>query len=110
MTSEPSRSEPLYSELSHDAELQLLVAMFVDELPQRIAAIQECQRLGLWDELRRLAHQLKGVGGTYGFDALTPSAARLEQCAARGEPEDEIRQALTALADLCRCVRADPPP
>ena len=45
------------------------------------------------EELARLAHWLKGAGGTAGFDAFTEPARRLEQQAKHG-PKDDAGHAL----------------
>jgi len=52
-----------------------------------------------FDEIARLAHWLKGAGGTVGFDAFTEPAAELEQLA-KAKNEDQIAAMLTALRRL----------
>ena len=58
------------------------------------------------DELARLAHQLKGAAGSYGFDQITPFAARLEHCIRSGEPLTAVNAAVEDLVDACRRTRA----
>ena len=50
--------------LASDPEMAELVALFVDELPTRVAAIQQAAADGDWLQVRLLAHQLKGAGGS----------------------------------------------
>jgi HPt (histidine-containing phosphotransfer) domain-containing protein len=76
-----------------------LVEMFVDELPDRIEHLQQLLATADWDALGRLAHQMKGACGSYGFDQLTPLAARVEQASRDGEPEQQILAAVTELSD-----------
>ena len=55
-----------------------LVGRFVSRLPKRVAAIQNAIDEGEWDELRMLAHQLKGAAQMFGFPGITDVAAKLE--------------------------------
>jgi HPt (histidine-containing phosphotransfer) domain-containing protein len=54
-----------------------------------------------WDELTRLAHWLKGAGGTVGFSCLTDSAGELEQAARQhdGCAANDSLDELSLLAD-----------
>ena len=102
-------AEALYSSLGGDTDLAEIVEMFVDEMPDRIGTFIDCLETGDWEGLGRAAHQMKGAGGSYGFDQLTPYAAKLESAVRDQEPEEEIRQALNALVSLCQKVRAGVP-
>jgi len=101
-----STTELLYSSLAADPDLGDLVQMFVDEMPDRIGGFEARLEVGDWHALQRSAHQLKGAAGSYGFDHLTPCAARLEQVLRDQRPEEEVRIAAETLIDLCRLVRA----
>ncbi|MBN2023614.1 MAG: Hpt domain-containing protein [Pirellulales bacterium] len=101
--------EVLYSDLATDPDLGELVEMFVDEMPDRVANIQNLLGAKDWEELRRAAHQLKGAAGSYGFVPIGPSAAALEESLRNAEPEERIRQAVAELCDLCNRVRAGAP-
>ena len=48
-----------------------------------------------FDEIRRLGHDLKGVGASYGFDPITNIGRCLEDAARRGD-----------LAGVCNAARA----
>ncbi|MGD9649049.1 MAG: Hpt domain-containing protein [Pirellulales bacterium] len=100
---------PIYSTLANDRELADLVELFVDELPRRVAFLRSLFAAGDRDELERMAHQLKGAAGSYGFEAITPAAARVEQTVACGEPFAEIAEALEELIALCEAARAGAP-
>lgn len=99
----------LYSSLSNDPDLSGLVAVFADEIPDRVATLAGCLAAGDWETLGRLAHQFKSAVGSYGFDELVPSAGRLENAVREGFAEDLIEEALMALAEMCRHVRAGSP-
>jgi HPt (histidine-containing phosphotransfer) domain-containing protein len=96
---------PIYSTLADDPDMAELVEMFIDELPQRMAAADELAGRSDWESLGRLAHQLKGAAGSYGFPELTDSAATLERACRIDRDEAAIRESLAALADTCSRVR-----
>ena len=105
----PQETEPLFSPLAADPDLSELVEMYVDEMPDRIAALQEMLVSDNWEELRRLAHQMKGAAGSYGFDDITPIAAQLESAVRNGDTEEAITQAVEELIRICQRVRAGTP-
>lgn len=98
-----------YSRLAGDADLAELIEVFVAELPSRVAAMQAATHAEDWDTLGRLAHQLKGAGGSHGFDGLTPLAARLERAARQFSGPAEVKVALAALCAGCAALRAGQP-
>ena len=99
----------LYSTLGGDPDLGEIVELFVDEIPDRVANIQNLLEASDWEELRRAAHQLKGAAGSYGFDPISPSAAAIEDAICQEEPEEQIRQMVEDLCSLCSRVRAGTP-
>ena len=94
-----------YSTLACDPDLAEIVEMFVEEMPGRIRDLQQQFLCNDWDHLARLAHQLKGAAGSYGFDQITPYAARLERVVRNGQPMNEIRAAHDDLCEACARVR-----
>src|SRR5690606_20533847 len=92
---------PLLSEFAGDPDMAELVQMFIDDLPQRLAAIEAAFDAGDLDQLRSLAHQLKGAAGGYGFTPITDSARTVEQTATGRSSGEAMRQALDGLAALC---------
>jgi HPt (histidine-containing phosphotransfer) domain-containing protein len=98
-----------YSALGGDPDFAEIVALFVDEMPGRVRDMQAHFGCANWDELARLAHQLKGAAGSYGFDQLTPFAAGLEKSVRNGEPAAAVRAALDELLEVCGRVRAGAP-
>lgn len=101
--------QPVYSQLGGDPDLGELVSMFVAEMPRRISAFQQEQSAGNREAIGRLAHQMKGAAGSYGFNQATPYAARLENAARENLPEEELLLALNELLDLCSRMRAGVP-
>jgi HPt (histidine-containing phosphotransfer) domain-containing protein len=93
---------PLLSTLAGDPDMAELVTMFVSEMPERIAALQDAIGHSDLETLRKLAHQLKGSAGGYGFQPITESAAVVERSAKAPEPLEMIRKSADELIDLCR--------
>lgn len=104
------RQAPIVSEFADEPEMLELIGFFVAEMPgwvERIESAWSRQRLG---DLRRLAHQLKGAAGGYGFSLIGDTAAELEDRLEADADEaelEEIRELVDSLVDLCRRVRAD---
>jgi PAS domain S-box-containing protein len=97
------------SSLAADPELAALVDRFVQEMPERIHALDAQAKRRDWIQLARTAHQIKGAAGSYGFDEITPSAARLEAAAREARQDEQILSALDELLSLCRRVRSATP-
>ena len=70
----------------------------------------ECLRQALaardFEQLRHLAHRMRGVGGSYGFDHVTTLGREIEQCA-RYQDVARIAELLTEYADYLTNVRIE---
>jgi signal transduction histidine kinase/DNA-binding response OmpR family regulator len=99
----------VYSHLAADPDLGELVDLFVQEMPGRIDALDAQGKSRDWKQLAQTAHQLKGAAGSYGFDEITPYAARLEAALRETQQEDQILSSLDELVTFCRRVRAGKP-
>jgi histidine phosphotransfer protein HptB len=108
-TSIPLADEFYYSVLGADPDLAEIVTLFVEEMAARVRDFKAHFASSNWDQLARLAHQLKGAAGSYGFDQITPFAARLEKSIQNGEPQSSIATALESLLDACNRIRAGAP-
>lgn len=104
-----SCSTYLYSQYGNDPDLAELVELFVEEMPGRIQGLADCGERRDWSDLSRIAHQLKGAAGSYGFTQITPVAQQLERAAREGTNEPLIRECLEELVALCRLCRAGVP-
>jgi HPt (histidine-containing phosphotransfer) domain-containing protein len=104
-----TQKQAIYSQLGADADLSELVALFVDEMPERIATLEQAWSSGDLESLRRTAHQMKGAVGSYGFVQLTPLAAAVESAVREQAPEEQIVETLEELIAACRQVRAGLP-
>ncbi len=110
LTSEDANSSmthpPLYSDLSNDPNLLTAVTSFINILPSRFAAIQSAMDGRDLEVLAKLAHQLKGSAGTFGFMPITHAAAALEQIAKGQADLVKLTESVKALATLVARVRA----
>lgn len=101
--------ESLYSSFGADPDLGELVELFVRDIPQRIDKLLADLESANWPEVQRIAHQLKGAAGSYGFNQVTPYADCVESLVRRHEPEEQIRSAAASLVEICRRMRPGAP-
>jgi len=96
----PPAAEAIVSELpTDDPDFREIVDEFVDHLREKLPAMQQALAEGDLAEVARLAHWLKGAGGSAGFDALTLPAKHLETVA-KDEQCDQIENAIEELLRL----------
>ena len=69
---------PIFSPMSSDPNMADLVEEFVGQLRSRISSLEVAYAAADPESLARVAHQLKGASGGYGFDEIGEAAARLE--------------------------------
>lgn len=86
-----------------DASFEPLVPKFMTNRKKEITTMTEAVAQGDFETVRKVAHGMKGVGGSYGFPEMTIVATRLEQ-AAKTADAGSIRNDLTALASYLERV------
>lgn len=96
--------EPIYSTLQSEPEFAELLAVFAGEMPRRATAIELALAQRDHEEVRRVAHQLKGAASSYGFEALTNMAGQLEHAVRDQETPEAIGELAARLAAMCRRV------
>jgi signal transduction histidine kinase/CheY-like chemotaxis protein len=96
---------PLHSTLSGDPQLAEILPQFVRSLGGRAAALRAAAQRHDLDTLRRLAHQIKGAAGGYGFPLLGEAAERLERAIDEDERSSEIEVLLDDLLSVCGRAR-----
>ena len=80
---------PIYSTLPmDDTEFREIVQEFIERLHQKVFAMKEAWQNEQSEELRQLAHWLKGAGGTAGFPMFTDPAKALELVARQNQFTD----------------------
>ncbi|MEE2972095.1 MAG: Hpt domain-containing protein [Planctomycetota bacterium] len=105
--SNPSERDdkPLHSTFEGDPDLQDLVIQFVDELDHRVEGIRRAFLEHDVVALRRIAHQLKGAAGGYGFDPIGDAASRLEHDLLGDESElSSLSERVEDLIASCRAA------
>lgn len=93
---------PIFSTMGDDPGMRELVEEFVDGLQGRIRSLEVAVATDDVEGLVRLAHQLKGASGGYGFDEISETAAKLEQSAKQAESVMDAAREVEALISVCR--------
>jgi len=96
--------EPIRSVYENDPDMLEIVREFAAELPARANELEGTLSAGDMKTLKTLAHQLKGAGGGYGFDAITQTAASLEHALKEGTTEAVIKERCALLCETLRAV------
>ena len=84
---------------TEDPDFREIVEEFVERLGERLQAMKRAASEGKAEQLRELAHWLKGAGGTAGFGALTEAARGLEEAAKTADRAD-MRRRVAEIASL----------
>jgi CheY-like chemotaxis protein/HPt (histidine-containing phosphotransfer) domain-containing protein len=95
--------ETICSEYADDTDLVELIDEFVVGLEADVESMRKALENGDHDGLRRLAHQMKGAGGSYGYPMLTEAAKEIEE-AAKAKDNDACMLAMDKFAILCQAV------
>lgn len=104
--SEPTESASPFDAL--EARLASLKEKMTRGLPDRAAEIESAARrleageTGARDDVRRLAHKLRGIAGSYGFPHLSELSATVETLARAEGPADEVVARARDLASAAR--------
>lgn len=99
--------QPLVSDFAQDADMADLVDFFIEEMTSRIECLMQAWEQARIEDLRVIAHQLKGAGAGYGFQPVTTAAAMLEDAIIAGSAEGETLECrFEELLLVCRRVAA----
>ncbi len=102
---EDQAEQTIQSEFDDDPALVEVIDQFVADLPGRVEQMRAALANGYFQELGRLAHQLKGAGGSYGYPILSDIDKRLEDAAEACDIEGATL-AIKELAELTQSVVA----
>jgi CheY-like chemotaxis protein/HPt (histidine-containing phosphotransfer) domain-containing protein len=86
-----------------DPEIREVVVEFINSIGDRLDAMSTALESEDFDELARLAHALKGSGGTAGYHCFTDPAARIESLA-KSRTTTDLEYAFNEIRDLQNCV------
>jgi HPt (histidine-containing phosphotransfer) domain-containing protein len=81
-----------------------IVVDFVRGLPKQVEQLRLLLEKNELDPLRRLAHQLRGACGGYGFDAITDVAAAAEDSIKTGDSPLVISARVNSLIQIIQRV------
>ena len=80
-----------------DAAFEPLLPKFMTNRKKEVVTMMDAFTQDDFETIRKIAHGMKGVSGSYGFPEMTTVAARMEQAAKTGDA-GSIHSDLTALA------------
>jgi HPt (histidine-containing phosphotransfer) domain-containing protein len=89
-----------------DREIQDLVPTFLANRRRDLVALQEALRAGDFNAMRIIGHNLKGVGGGYGFHEITAIGALIEQ-AGKEVQADALSGLVARYADYLASVEVE---
>ncbi len=102
MEHEPPKNLPHLNHRSlyaDDPSMRPLIAEFLIHLHEQVRSIHAHRANANAEELRRVLHQLKGSGLSYGFPHITAHASAAEESIAGGQPLAAAVDHLHALID-----------
>ncbi len=85
------RNEPVRSLFCDDEDFLELIEMFVEGIEEKKIFLRDASASSQIEDLKVLAHQLKGASAGYGFEELSQIAAELE-IACKAEDQSGIEQ------------------
>jgi histidine phosphotransfer protein HptB len=86
-----------------DEDLEELIPGFLENRGKDVVALREALAEKEISKLQSIGHSLKGVGGGYGFDALSEIGAEIE-AAAKEQNTDPIEELIDRMADYLRRI------
>ena len=93
--------------LADDPELRQIVEMFIDGLETELGKVAQAVAQADFDALSRLAHSLKGSGGSMGFDSFRLEALELEKAALSRQLE-QVRESFAEIQRLSELLSSEP--
>jgi CheY-like chemotaxis protein len=97
----------IVSELAADPDLRVVAEMFIAHAPDLLKQITDALGRHDLDELKRLAHTLKGSSGSAGFPSLSGKARDVETSIAVNAIDDLCRQ-VDEINAMCNKLSAEP--
>jgi len=89
--------------LEEEPELFDLVAQFVTRLPEQLAGIGRALNEQNWPALKQEIHDLKGLGGNFGFPIISQIAKQIEDKLTQ-QLYDSIAPLLEELHSTCQRI------
>ncbi|MCI0508404.1 MAG: ATP-binding protein [Gammaproteobacteria bacterium] len=96
--------QPIYSSLLNEGDLYLpLISQFIGNLPDCVDELINAWNNNERELVKKSAHDLKGLGGGYGFEELSETAAKLMFLLESGN-EAAIPLLLEELSNICQRI------
>jgi len=86
-----------------DSDLEELIPGFMENRRKDLDALDNAVEQSDLQALQSIGHNLKGVGGGYGFDRMSELGAAIEQAGKSGDL-DSAREMIRELRDYCTQV------
>jgi len=83
-----------------------LVPAFLRNRRTELESLRQALATRDFEQLRRLAHRMRGVGSSYGFDYVTTLGCEIEQCARSGDVQ-ALARLVGDYADYLENVRIE---
>lgn len=87
-----------------EQDFEPLLPRFMTNRKQEVVTMREALAQQDFETVRKVAHGMKGAGGSYGFDLVTAMAATIEQ-AAKTAAAPTIATELERLGTYLNCVQ-----
>jgi PAS domain S-box-containing protein len=100
----PTTTSALVSELSDDPFIRTILPDYVNGLPEHVRNLHQSLQASDLERLKRTVHQIKGVGGCYGFPSITVLALTAETSLLDNAPLERIQTEVRSLISLIRSV------
>lgn len=85
------------STLVNHPDVAPVLPRFVARLPGHVTRLRQLLAAGDREQLRVLAHQVRGTGKSFGFEEMTDLAAQVEEILIRESPIDDVVGAVARL-------------
>jgi signal transduction histidine kinase/ABC-type nitrate/sulfonate/bicarbonate transport system substrate-binding protein/CheY-like chemotaxis protein/HPt (histidine-containing phosphotransfer) domain-containing protein len=92
------------SQFANDPQLAEILPRFIERLPGQLDVLCTALAEERLEDAERLAHRLKGSGGSYGYPTLTEAAKSLEAAAKARDP-GEATAALAGVKQICTAIQ-----
>jgi len=97
-------ADTIRSSLTNYPGMKTIIEEFVEGLPAEVDKLLDLVNQQDLLPLRRVAHQLRGTGGGYGFEAITELAAKVEDSIKASADRESIGAQIQSLIEVIRRV------
>jgi chemotaxis protein histidine kinase CheA len=87
-----------------DPGMAALLDELLADLPSVVAEINAVVEQRQFDELKRIVHQVKGLGGMYGFEPLTELSGKIEALMTEAAPESDVMKQVESLVAMIHSI------